>query len=190
MMLDRTEERIVEWWIHKGWIERQYGVVYKTGLDVVFSFLYQLLCLLLIGGLLEDIILVLLLVACFVTVREYCGGYHAPTRILCLCVMVGSFLTVWAGTKLVFYWNLSWQAVTLSPLFHLAVFWWKAPASNSAKRVTENDIRKFRKISFAALLLWEMIAFALLFVNAWRAVQVSAILTVISVLVLPCRKGF
>lgn len=185
LMIQRIATRFTEYIIQKEWIEPAEAIVYRTGIDVLLNFLIEALLIFSLGVLVRDILLALLFLLCFATVREYSGGYHASGRLRCYGVMVVTFLSVY-----ILAWGITADVriqrffMVLCPIFIIVVFMKEVPAGNTAKKISEEEWKIFRKKAITAMLLWEIGATVIYFWQAIRSVQIICIELAIAILII------
>lgn len=75
--------------------------VYEYGLSAIISTVVTTIVLLIIGAMIRSIPETLMYIIVFTILRSQCGGYHAPTRIMCIVISsVGLLLVLYVFSKI------------------------------------------------------------------------------------------
>lgn len=80
--------------LSEGAIEEEYIDVYIYGLELVLSFIFSIIVILLAGILLNALDIALIFLTVFIALRRFTGGYHAPTYLKCKLTTIGIYITV------------------------------------------------------------------------------------------------
>lgn len=137
-------------------IEEDETELYELGIEVLVSTGYTSAVIIFIGALLHRTVEALIFLACFITLRNYSGGYHAKTRVGCfvtsiICYLSSVGIVFLTGRlpvrALVFFMCIGLMAV-------LALFYKLAPAENPNKRLTADWKKHNRKMTFIVLFFW------------------------------------
>jgi accessory gene regulator B len=80
--------------LSEGAIEEEYIDVYIYGLELVLSFIFSIIVILLAGILLNALYIALIFLTVFIALRRFTGGYHAPTYLRCKLTTIGIYITV------------------------------------------------------------------------------------------------
>lgn len=160
--------------------------IVQLGVEVIISTIVNLLGVFAIGIFLGMFLQSVFFIICFMTIRNYSGGYHATTRIRCNITLWIITLLVLICLKAVAYYNFSLCiiGILLSGCCLLGI----GPLENKHKPLSAN-IRsinqKYLIILFGA---WSVAAIVLY--NFWTMVSMTIILTeiVISILLI-IEKG-
>ena len=80
--------------LSEGAIEEEYIDVYIYGLELVLSFIFSIIVILLAGILLNALDIALIFLTVFIALRRFTGGYHAPTYLRCKLTTIGIYITI------------------------------------------------------------------------------------------------
>lgn len=130
--------------------------IVKLGLEVILSTFFNIAEVLFIGIVLNKILESLIFCFCFMTIRNYSGGYHAKTRIKCniifgsiclLCMRFNFLEDVWGNDLMI-----------LGLFIPAIVVFCLAPLENKNKPLTENIISKNRRYMILIWCIWSILA--------------------------------
>lgn len=137
-------------------IEKDEVALYELGIEVIVSTSITSAVIILIGAALNQVIEALIFLACFITVRNYSGGYHAKTRPGCFATSVTCYLSA-AGIAFLesrFSGHAFVIMIGIGLLVILATFYRLAPAENPNKRLTPGWRKHNRNMTFIILFFW------------------------------------
>lgn len=152
-----------------------YEIIISTVIGAVLVFVTAVL----LGRIPEAIVFFLI----FVITRQFCGGYHAQTRIMCsvtffVCYLL--FLAVNAAIAETYTWWL--HLIILIP--YAAVILGYAPIENKNKPLDDYEKRINKKKSIAASVVWFFVSFVLLFIKPILASAAALTLLIIALLMM------
>ena len=75
-------------------IENEYFDVYVYGLELILSFLFSTVIILLTGILLNAFDIAIIFLIIFIALRRFTGGYHAPTYLQCKLTTISIYVAV------------------------------------------------------------------------------------------------
>ena len=75
-------------------IENEYFDVYVYGLELILSFLFSTVVILLTGILLNALDIAIIFLIIFIALRRFTGGYHAPTYLQCKLTTISIYVAV------------------------------------------------------------------------------------------------
>lgn len=153
-------------------------LVYAIGIDVALSTGISVLIVCVIGGLLGDLIGAVLFLTCFLEVRNFCGGYHAKTRLGCLSALCICFLAVEAISPYV----RSCVVMAILYLVYLTIFIQNRNTVNSKKRFTEKLLLANRRRLFLSVGFWTVFSAVMLGINQMWAIKVCLTMTTVAIL--------
>ena len=140
-------------------IDEEYEEVYVYGLELILSFLISTSIILVIGILYGQIISTLTFLATFILIRQYTGGYHANSYIMCkLCTVIsfGIFLAnVFPVPRLLFL-----ALLTIGCL----IIWLFGPIENIHKPLTDQEKQKHKITALTLYVIWSVVGFAISFI--------------------------
>mgnify|MGYP002511252519 FL=1 len=187
-MTERLADFIVHKLCRKGLIREDEKRIYKVGFDVMIGTLANSSVILAVGFFLRDAGGAALFLLCFCTVRNYCGGYHAKTRMKCLMVMVAAFCFVSLMSEMVAgsFGILLYGYVGISIALGCALLWF-VPVTDITKKYTPDDEAGNRRKALRILLIWYS---AMCMGIAWDsavAVKITMTMNVIAWMVLAAK---
>ncbi len=68
--------------------------VYRYGVEIKTSLIFNILLILLSGLIIDDFMCSIVFLMSFIPIRSYCGGYHARTYFRCNLVFAIAFLSI------------------------------------------------------------------------------------------------
>ena len=119
----------------------------------------------------------------FVLTRQYCGGYHAQTRIICSVVFMLCYISVLLFSAAIGN-DFSWAVHLVIFGAYFAAILLYAPVENVNKPLTETDIQVNRRKSVIISLVWFIAASALLPFYPLLSAVIDLTLAVIAVLII------
>lgn len=163
---------------------------YEYGFEITIANFINALIIIFIGLCLHSIKEAILFYMVFVSLRYFCGGYHADSYIKCflsfaltsvICLGISTWF-VWIQKGL---WIMFW-AVTAGLG---GCIWKKAPIENENRPITSEERRIFRKRSIQVYCFWTSVGIIL-----WMADQRKLIATLISTFIaisilMFCKEG-
>ncbi|MCX7922445.1 MAG: accessory gene regulator B family protein [Clostridia bacterium] len=141
--------------------------VYYYGFQIVIGALVKGVLLVTASLILQTLIPTLVGVVIFAILRSSAGGYHMDTYGKCIFTSLGLFLILGALTQYTYkFWDISYviTLIMLSVLIGVLISLKWAPADTPNKPITKiEEIRKFRKLSIATVILWGIAAMVLIY---------------------------
>lgn len=143
----------------------------------------------LVGLLTKQLLGMLIFMAFFVPLRQYAGGIHVKSQVLCYAITVGIFLLVCAAPYLRLYDLIQQSALYFYPIsaITLLVF---APQADPNKPASTNEHRHFRKMARLILAVECITVIAMLILRctllsffALSGINICSIFVLVSVLV-------
>lgn len=162
-------------------INEEYEEVYIYGLELILSFLISTSIILVIGAILGQIISTLTFLATFILIRQFTGGYHANSYIMCkactvICYSVSLLLAnAFPIPRLLF--------IVLLVLGCLIIWLW-GPIENRHKPLTEQVKKKNKYAALLLFAIWSVIGLIISFVQPLISNTVFYTLCVIIVLMI------
>lgn len=130
--------------------------LYELGIEVIISTAFTAVCILLIGGILDRLAEAFLFLACFITLRNYSGGYHAKTRIGCFATSIVSYMVsegIRNQISRISGHELS-AVLGIGGLAVAVILYFIAPLENPNKRLLLEWKEHNRKMTFIILSFW------------------------------------
>lgn len=161
-------------------IEDSNAEVCKLGLQIMFSDIINILCIGIIGCLLNKLLFSLIYIMTFCGIRKFSGGFHAKTFLACRLSMIGTFMTtllleimlskvaMWASVFCVVVTMIT--MILFSPIVH----------PNRCLTIYEIKANKFMAILLSAVV--SGIALYLSFCNYREGLYLSLVLFAIAIL--------
>lgn len=152
--------------------------VYEYGLAAIISTVMTTAVLLLIGLITQRLLETILYILVFVILRSQCGGYHAPTRVVCIVVSaVGLLLVLY-----IFSYFKRWDVILAISLLGMAIL---SPIDSPNKPIQKSKRRGFKIRSIIIAIVFSCIA---IFWTEMRVIIASTIMWV--VLLMICQAIF
>lgn len=165
--------------------------LYELGIEVIISTVFTSVCIMLIGGMLDHLAEAFLFLGCFITLRNYSGGYHAKTRTGCFATSIASYMAAEVIMSLVSRISGDGLSVVLGIgcLVVIAIFYFIAPLENPNKRLKPEWKKHNRRMTFIILSVWIGCGMLGMGVGAISiACQIWATLVVVSFLLWIARR--
>lgn len=165
--------------------------LYELGIEVIVSTIFTSAFILLIGGMLNRLAEAFLFLICFITLRNYSGGYHAKTRMGCFVASIASYFSTDGIACLIrkIPENVQYFALAAGYFITLVIFYFVAPLENPNKRLLPEWKKHNRVMAFAILYLWIGCSILNMHIGVTSmAYQIWATLTVISFLLWIARR--
>ena len=142
-------------------IDEEYEEVYVYGLEIIFSCLISTSIILIIGILIKQIIPTLVFLFTFVLIRQYTGGYHANSYLLCkLCTVMSFGISV----SLANIFPISRLAFLVLMVIGCLFIWLFGPIENVHKPLTDQEKKKHKITGLTLFVIWSVIGFVFSFV--------------------------
>lgn len=142
-------------------IDEEYEEVYIYGLELILSFLISTSIILVIGILYGQIISTLTFLATFILIRQYTGGYHANSYIMCkLCTVISFGISVFLANVFPVPRLLFLALLIIGCL----LIWLFGPIENIHKPLTDQEKRKHKITALTLYVIWSVVGFAISFI--------------------------
>lgn len=119
----------------------------------------------------------------FVITRQFCGGYHSQTRVMCSVTFMLCYISVLFFNSVlepVYSWFIHW--LVLIPYF--AAILGYAPIVNENKPLTDSEVIINHKKSIVVSVVWIMISTLLVFIMPILSSAIDFTLLIIAVLMM------
>lgn len=157
--------------------------IYVYGYEIIVTTLLGAVLVFVIAAFLNRISETVVFFAVFVITRQFCGGYHAKTRVLCSISFIACYL-------LILFTNLVISSI-YSPLIHsillipyAAVILGYAPIENENKPMDDTDKKNNRRNSILSSVVWILLSYALIFVRPIYASTIVLTLLAVAILMM------
>ena len=178
-------------WLLKGqFIDKEDYELYYLGNEVIVSTGITSFIILLIGLMLKNLFGAIIFLICFISIRNFSGGYHAKTRWGCLLTTVVSYISSYYITELQMkYANSILTGLLIAEvLISGLIFLRYAPIENKNKKLLPDWRKKNRKWMLAVVIVWNILGIMILVTKANFATQIFNTILIISILVLRARR--
>lgn len=125
------------------------------------------------------------------SIRGYCGGYHAKTRVRCFFVSILCYLLSFGMMKGLLFLPEIAQNILITigvatAFVHFAKF---APVENPNKRIREEMKEQNKIMSFAMLVVWYLVCSVFVFAGIYEiSTQIWATIDIIALLLCVKRR--
>lgn len=153
-MIHRLSKMIADFLLHKNVIPEMEIDIYIYGYETVILGIVDFFIVLAVGFICNKLITMLIFFAMFISVRLYTGGYHANTVLKCKAV----FILICLSVSLLSEFKFPYYLHILIMLLYLITSFFLAPIENYNKPLTSKEQTKYRRISTAMSLLWNVVA--------------------------------
>lgn len=182
-MISFLSNRLADFLCGKEIISQDEKEIYIYGYEMIITTILGALLVFVVALLTRRYAEALCFFAVFVVTRQFCGGYHAKTRVMCSITFMLCYLSV-----LFFNYALepgfTWFMHILFFIPYLMAILGYAPVENENKPLTESDIRRNRSNSIRISLVWFLISSTLLFFKPILSSAIDLTLLVIAVLII------
>lgn len=190
-MIRNLSGMIVRYLYSRGALEKSMIEVCRYGYEVLLFNLMNALIILILGIILHRLLYSAVFFFIFAVVRQYCGGYHSRSTVICTAVYISIYLLI----MLIASTELSDNLFTLSINLILCMCFVSssaafAPIENPDKPIDVSDAVKFRKISVILGLALTAICLGVYAVDSNISAVISSTLLVINLLMLAGKGTF
>lgn len=140
--------------------------VYKYGIEITISSFLNFFLIFILSLLSGDLINGLIFLIIFITVRKYCGGYHATTYFRCNLIFSLSFIITVISSMLLghlsealLYIEILMVALGIIPVILFA------PVKNKYKQIDYSGMKKYKYISIFLYVACSAAGFILYFLD-------------------------
>ncbi len=174
-MIQRFSVKIVEWQIRKGILSNEDKATYEYAYEVLIAKTVNIVIAIIIALIFRSLLIVLILLASYVPMRTYAGGYHAKTNESCTMVSAGIICTVCVIVK-------QYPSAYILP-FHIIcgiissiIYWRVAPVGNINKPLDEVETKRYRTI---ARIIWaiEILIVCVMYCMGFEIISFTVILS-------------
>lgn len=126
--------------------------VYQYGFFVLYSNILFFIIALIIGMILDVLLQSIIFFFTFFSIRQFAGGYHAPTETRCEILSTLSILACIFVIKLSKIYDFQMVLLIISALSAVCIFVF-CPLDTTEKPLSDKEFKYFRKISWIILLV-------------------------------------
>lgn len=153
-MVNKISTNVADYFLENNIIQEKEIEIYMYGLKLIISSFLGISIILFIGIMLGRFTESIVFLFCFITLRQYSGGYHADSYFKCNLYFITTFLITEASVIFTQENYIDFLSVGMfcTSLVILLIF---APVDNKNKRLSQSQKLKNKKISliiFAVLL--------------------------------------
>lgn len=172
MMLVRIVKRMVLFFYENNVIKKDDMEIYEYGLELLLSSILQIIAVLLISVVVGKLLVTIMFLLAFCTLRTFAGGYHAETHFKCFIILLFVYSTFLA---LIFFLNqdaMRIAAIVFSSFSTILVFVW-APIDSENKPLTSDEKNRYRKISISIIFVQTLLIITMALFNIQIMFSVS-----------------
>ena len=118
--------------------------VYVYGTELVLSFIFTVLAVLIAGLIAGHIISSLVFLTVFILLRRFTGGYHANSYLKCKLVTVSVFLGSLLASAMI---DVNWWMFVILTIVGNIIIHYFAPVENVNKPLDDGEKKRLRKLS-------------------------------------------
>lgn len=150
-MLNKMAVKITDKLVLKKIVSDDMADIYIYGFELLISFFFSTIGILIIGIILGRFLQTLMFLATFILLRSFTGGYHANTYAVCSIVTFSLFGIVLLLAEFVFV------PLYLYPILGLIgtiIMVWQVPIEHPNKKLSNDQKRKYKVISLVLFLMF------------------------------------
>ena len=184
-------KRITMRFIRKFQIKEEDWDLYYLGIEVIVTTALTSLMIMALGIALRNFWGSVVFLLCFMSIRGYCGGYHAKTRVRCFFVSILCYLLSFGMMKgLLFLPEIAQNIlITIGVATAFIHFAKLAPVENPNKRIREEMKEQNKIMSFAMLVVWYLVCSVFVFAGTYEiSTQIWATIDIIALLLCVKRR--
>lgn len=181
IVIHKFAQMIADYLCNNETIKEEEKDIYIYGYEIMLSNIVNFMIILSLGLFLNQLIDGFLFYITFIITRQYCGGYHANTYLKCnlifgfLCLLTLFFSNI-------LYPYISFISLMILFFIYIGCIFEYAPIDNEYKRLSEEDKKKYRKISIWISILWLVVDILLFFTAKEYAITLTITLVIIAML--------
>lgn len=185
-MIIRISRNMVTFFLRQNVIKEDEYEFYCYGYSVLLGQIAQTIMLLILGVILSKITETIMFVVVFTTVRRYVGGYHASTRIRCICLTTIVYFLALFGPEVIKKIDKStYDSIFLLLLmFNFFGIVMTSPIPVAKKSILPGSISVNRRKSIFFVILYGTIEICFLLCTIKQSGIITIILTEIFVLIM------
>lgn len=189
-MTEYIANKITIWLLKSKFINEEDFELYYLGNEVIVSTGTTFLIILCIGFGLSNLAGAIVFLICFMSIRNFSGGYHAKTRLGCLGTTVISYISSYFITNLQMRYVIDMQpGIWVFEIFiSCLIFYEYAPIENKNKKLLPDWKKRNRNWMFAVIICWIIVGMLISIINIDITSQIFNIVFIISILVFKARR--
>lgn len=171
IMMYKLSSFLCEWMCREQIINEDEMELSEYGLQITMANIINFMLMFAIGFLFHSICEMLLFYVVFVSLRFFCGGYHADSYGKCFCMFALTCIVVMLGIEITeIQGRLQMIVLGVVTFVHFVCIYKWAPVEHVNRPATTEEKRNFRKKSFWISAAWAMIGMGLLYQQLYRFV--------------------
>ncbi len=189
-MITFLSRKIADFLFQRNVISEEYVEICQYGYEVLFFNLFNALIVLVLGIIWDKLLCSVVFFVVFALLRQYCGGYHSKSTIVCTSVYIGIYLFVMfiATSRFLFEIYTFSTHIMLGSALLIAVFLF-APVQNANKPLEEPQKRKYKRISVVLSIMIVGISIIAYQINLQIAAVISLTLFAVMILMVAGMYG-
>lgn len=152
--------------------------IYEYGFELIFADIINFLIIILLSALLQDIWTGVIYLACFLTTRTFCGGFHAKTHARCRFAMFAAYALFAVIRRMLMMAN--WGILLASTVLVWIPVIRYAPIAHENKPMSHALYRLNRRRAFFTYGVWTVGAFILTIAGEPAGVTIFSTLWIVS----------
>ena len=174
---------LAEFLCKKGIVEPEDKEIYVYGYEMIIMTILGAIIVFTTAAFINRFLDAFVFFVVFVITRQYCGGFHAKTRLICTFSFIGCFIFVQLSSKILEpIYSLPLHILIETP--YLVTIIGFAPIINENKPLNYDTIISNRRKSIYISIIWIVISLALLVLNPLTASTAALTLLVIAALMI------
>lgn len=169
---------IADFFISKEWAEKDDREIYQYGSEVIIATSLNVFIVVVCGLLFHELKYISIFYIAFLLLRRYCGGYHAETHLKCNTIFTANVIIVLIIIKNVDLIQIDF--VILAMLVSSFIVWTLSPIINKNKPLTEEETKKYRRISLIITIVVDLSILGFIAVDMKTSVVLSLALLSVS----------
>ena len=169
---------IADFFINKEWAEEEDREIYQYGSEVIIATSLNVFIVVVCGLLFYELMYISIFYIAFLLLRSYCGGYHAETHLKCNTIFTANIITVLIIIKNVDLIQIDF--IILAMLVSSFIVWTLSPIINKNKPLTEEETKKYRRISLIITIVVDLSILGFIAVDMKTSVVLSLALLSVS----------
>jgi accessory gene regulator B len=159
-MVTRLANIIADFFACKNWIPKEEHDIYRYGCEVILSFLLNVMIVLVCGAFFHALVEASVFYVVFLTMRKFCGGYHATTYLRCNAIFTCNLLMVILLIKNAAF--ISNFFLSMAVVISILLVCTLSPIVNDNKPVRASSEKRYRRISIGLVFTFSAITFLLI----------------------------
>lgn len=175
---------------HEHIIQTDDRAIYEYGFQITMANITNALIVLLIGVLTNSVIRVLLFYAVFISMRIFCGGFHAKSYTRCFCLFGTTCLLCTVSSYWIMHFGDINSVIIISGILQGLCLYQMAPIENENHPLSTEEKKKFRLYSIVVFAFW-LLVMAISSFKGYYVVSavISVTLVSVSILMISARKN-